>query len=172
MDITYNILYTKKAIQSGVVSLVTDEEKKHKIRLIEEKLKEKECKLTPQRRATLNVLIENQSKHLSTEEIYDLVKDKFPDIGLATIYRTLQLFDDFDIIKKLNFNDGCYRYELSEDQRHQHHHLLCLKCGNVYEFDDDLLDELEHKIHKNSAFAVTDHMVKFFGYCKECQNTK
>ena len=170
MNITYNILYTKKAIQSGVVSLVTDEEKKHKIRLIEEKLKEKECKLTPQRRATLNVLIENQSKHLSTEEIYDLVKDKFPDIGLATIYRTLQLFDDFDIIKKLNFNDGCYRYELSEDQRHQHHHLLCLKCGNVYEFDDDLLDELEHKIHKNSAFAVTDHMVKFFGYCIECRD--
>ena len=113
----YNLQYTiyrKKAIQSGVVSLVTDEEKKHKIRLIEEKLKEKECKLTPQRRATLNVLIENQSKHLSTEEIYDLVKDKFPDIGLATIYRTLQLFDDFDIIKKLNFNDGCYRYELGK----------------------------------------------------------
>ena len=79
--------------------MVTDEEK-HKIRLIEEKLKEK-SKLTLQRRATLNVLIENQSKHLSTEEIYDLVKDKFPDIGLATIYRTLQLFDDFDIIKNL-----------------------------------------------------------------------
>ena len=87
-----------------MVCLVTDEEKKHKIRLIEEKLKEKECKLTPQRRATLDVLIENQSKHLSTEDIYDLVKVKFPDVGLATIYRTLQLFDDFNIIKKLNFH--------------------------------------------------------------------
>ncbi|WP_041591539.1 transcriptional repressor [Tepidanaerobacter acetatoxydans] len=142
------------------------------MRFIEEKLKEKECRLTPQRRATLDVLIENQSKHLSTEDIYELVKNKFPDVGLATIYRTLQLFDDFNIIKKLDFNDGCYRYELSEDQRHQHHHLICIKCGNVYEFDDDLLDELEGKIYKSNDFTVLDHMVKFFGYCKNCKETK
>ncbi len=156
----------------GVVFLLTDEEKKYKMRFIEEKLKEKECKLTPQRRATLDVLIENQSKHLSTEDIYELVKNKFPDVGLATIYRTLQLFDDFNIIKKLDFNDGCYRYELSEDQRHQHHHLICIKCGSVYEFDDDLLDELEEKIYKSNDFTVLDHMVKFFGYCKDCKETK
>lgn len=87
--------------------MVNEEEKKQKIRLIEEKLREKEFKLTPQRRATLDVLIENQSKHLSTEDVYELVKSKYPNIGLATIYRTLQLFDDFDIVKKLNFNDGC-----------------------------------------------------------------
>ncbi|WP_420544258.1 Fur family transcriptional regulator [Tepidanaerobacter acetatoxydans] len=142
------------------------------MRFIEEKLKEKECRLTPQRRATLDVLIENQSKHLSTEDIYELVKNKFPDVGLATIYRTLQLFDDFNIIKKLDFNDGCYRYELSDDQRHQHHHLICIKCGNVYEFDDDLLDELEGKIYKSNDFTVLDHMVKFFGYCKNCKETK
>nr|WP_273701806.1 Fur family transcriptional regulator [Tepidanaerobacter acetatoxydans] len=151
---------------------MTDEEKKYKMRFIEEKLKEKECRLTPQRRATLDVLIENQSKHLSTEDIYELVKNKFPDVGLATIYRTLQLFDDFNIIKKLDFNDGCYRYELSDDQRHQHHHLICIKCGNVYEFDDDLLDELEGKIYKSNDFTVLDHMVKFFGYCKNCKETK
>ncbi len=156
----------------GVVFLLTDEEKKYKMRFIEEKLKEKECRLTPQRRATLDVLIENQSKHLSTEDIYELVKNKFPDVGLATIYRTLQLFDDFNIIKKLDFNDGCYRYELSDDQRHQHHHLICIKCGNVYEFDDDLLDELEGKIYKSNDFTVLDHMVKFFGYCKNCKETK
>ncbi|HHY42000.1 MAG TPA: transcriptional repressor [Thermoanaerobacterales bacterium] len=149
--------------------MVNEEEKKQKIRLIEEKLREKEFKLTPQRRATLDVLIENQSKHLSTEDVYELVKSKYPNIGLATIYRTLQLFDYFDIVKKLNFNDGCYRYELSEDERHQHHHLICIDCGNVYEFDDDLLEQLEHKIEKDNDFQVTDHMVKFFGYCKNCK---
>jgi len=149
--------------------MVNEEEKKQKIRLIEEKLREKEFKLTPQRRATLDVLIENQSKHLSTEDVYELVKSKYPNIGLATIYRTLQLFDDFDIVKKLNFNDGCYRYELSEDERHQHHHMICIDCGNVYEFDDDLLEQLEHKIEKDNDFQVTDHMVKFFGYCKNCK---
>ncbi|HHW03480.1 MAG TPA: transcriptional repressor [Thermoanaerobacterales bacterium] len=139
------------------------------MKLIEEKLKGKECKLTPQRRATLDVLLENQSKHLSTEEIYELVKEKFPDVGLATIYRTLQLYDDFDIIKKLNFGDGCYRYELSEDQKHQHHHLVCIKCGKVLEFDDDFLDELEHKIEIENDFKVVDHVVKFLGYCRDCQ---
>lgn len=152
--------------------LVTDEEKKHRIMLIEEKLKQNDCKLTPQRRATLDVLFENPSMHLSTEDIYQLVKKKFPDIGLATIYRTLQLLDDFNVIKKLNFGDGCYRYELSENQKHQHHHLICIKCGNVYEFDDDLLDELEEKIEINDNFTVTDHMVKFFGYCNSCHDIK
>ena len=82
------------------------------LKLIKERLRERELKLTPQRRATLDVLIENPSKHLSTEDIYELVKKKYPDIGLATIYRTLQLFDEFDIIKKLNFGDGCYRLQV------------------------------------------------------------
>lgn len=147
-----------------------EEQKKRRIRLMEEKLKESDNKLTPQRRAVLDVLIENQSKHLSTENIYDLVKSKFPDVGLATIYRTLQLFDDQGMIKKMDFGDGCYRYELSEDEKHQHHHLMCIRCGNVYEFDDDLLEELEQKIRTKNNFFVTDHVVKFLGYCSKCQD--
>jgi len=150
--------------------VISEEERKHKLNFVKEKLKERECKFTPQRKATFDVLMENPSKHLSTEDIYDLVKEKYPDIGLATIYRTLQLFDDLNIIKKLNFNDGCYRYELSENQRHQHHHLICIQCGTVYEFDDDLLEDLEHKISINKNFTVTDHMVKLFGYCRLCKD--
>lgn len=146
-----------------------EEQKKRRIRMIEEKLKEKDCKLTPQRRAVLCVLVKNQSKHLSTENIYELVKRTFPDIGLATIYRTLQLFDEHGIINKMNFGDGCYRYELSEEEKHQHHHLICIKCGKVYEFDDDLLDELEHTITANNNFKVLDHILKFLGYCQKCQ---
>jgi len=149
--------------------LIKNDEKGHKIRMIEDKLRQKEYKLTPQRRITLDVLMENQSEHLSTEDIYQLVKEKYPDVGLATIYRTLQLFDEFNIIKKLNFGDGCYRYELSEDKKHQHHHLICMKCEKVYEFEDDLLDKLEDKIRKENGFEVVDHMVKFYGYCNDCK---
>lgn len=97
------------------------------------------------------------------------MKDKYKNIGLATIYRTLQLLDECGVIKKLNFGDGCYRYELSEDKKHQHHHLVCLNCGNVYEFDDDLLDELEKKITEQNNFTVVDHVVKILGYCSQCQ---
>ena len=153
----------------GVVALVKNDEREHRTKMIEEKLRQKEYKLTPQRKVTLDVLLENQSEHLSTEEIYQLVKQKYPNVGLATIYRTLQLFDDFDIIKKLNFGDGCYRYELSEEKKHQHHHLICLKCEKVFEFEDDLLDKLEAKIKKENGFEVLDHMVKFYGYCKDCK---
>lgn len=143
-----------------------------KVKILEERFRENDLKLTPQRRAILDVLIDNPSKHLNPEDIYELVKRKYPDIGLATIYRTVQLFDDFGVVKKLNFGDGCYRYELSEDNEHQHHHhhLICLKCGKVFEFEDDLLDNLEQKIKENNNFSVEDHVVKFYGYCENCQN--
>ncbi|GAQ26105.1 Fur family transcriptional regulator [Tepidanaerobacter syntrophicus] len=159
---------SEAAYMPGVGILLTEEERKYRISVIEDRLKEKDLKLTPQRRVVLDVLLDNQSKHLSAEEVFEFVRKKFPDIGLATVYRTLQLFDDFGVIKKLDFNDGCYRYELSEDQRHQHHHLICIKCGKIYEFDDDLLEDLEKRIYKNNSFKVIDHAVKFFGYCKDC----
>lgn len=137
---------------------------------LKDQLKEKGYKLTPQRRATLDTIIENQGKHLSTEEIYDMVKQKCPEIGLATVYRTLQLLDELDVISKINFDDGCSRYELNTHQDdHQHHHLICLKCGNVIEVEVDLMDALEYEIEKNYNFEICDHKVKFFGYCSKCK---
>ncbi len=78
-----------------------------------EKLKEKGCKLTTQRRAVLDVLLEQTGKHLSTEEIYNLVKASYPEIGLATVYRTMLLFENMGLVDKLNFDDGVSRFELS-----------------------------------------------------------
>ena len=138
--------------------------------ILKDKLKEKGYKLTPQRRATLNVIFENQGEHLSTEEIYDKVKEKCPEIGLATVYRTLQLFNELEIISKVDFDDGCGRYELSTDtEDHHHHHLICLQCGNVIEVDLDLLDTLEDEIQKSYNFKINDHRVKFFGFCSKCK---
>lgn len=137
---------------------------------LKDQLKEKGYKLTPQRRATLDTIMENQGKHLSTEEIYDMVKEKCPEIGLATVYRTLQLLDELDVISKINFDDGCSRYELNTHQDdHQHHHLICLKCGNVIEVEVDLMDALEDEIEKNYDFEISDHKVKFYGYCNKCK---
>ena len=143
-----------------------------RLKFIEEKLKKQEYKFTPQRKAILDVLIENSAEHLTTEEVYELVKLKNSNIGLATIYRTLQLLDECGIVKKLNFGDSCYRYELSEEKKHQHHHLVCLNCGRIYEFDDDLLEELEQKIAEKNDFKVVDHMVKILGYCSRCKDGK
>ena len=146
------------------VSVKEDTEK------LKEQLKTEGYKLTPQRRAILNVIADNEGKHLSTEEIYDIVKISCPEIGLATVYRTLQLLEKMTVVCRMNFDDGCNRYELVHKyEDHQHHHLVCLKCGSVEEVEDDLLEALEEKIRVKYDFNITNHSVKFFGYCSKCK---
>lgn len=134
-------------------------------------LKDKGLKLTTQRRAVLEVLLNRHGEHLTTEEIYDYVKQFCPEIGLATVYRTVQLMEDMKIIRKLNFDDGCSRYEIaSNTSDHYHHHLICENCGKVIEVEEDLLDNLEDKIQNKFGFMIKDHILKFFGICKECKS--
>lgn len=138
---------------------------------VKERFKREGYKLTTQRRAILDAIIENSGSHLSPEEIYEVVKLKYPEIGLATVYRTLQLFEQLDIVCKLNFDDGCNRYELNSDSNdHHHHHLICLNCGKVIEVKLDLLENLEYEIEREGKFKIVDHNVKFFGYCIECRD--
>lgn len=140
---------------------------------LKENLKEKGYKLTPQRRAILDIIIEKEGQHLTAEEIYDEVKKVCPDIGLATVYRTVLLLEEVNVIYKLDLNDGCSRYELVHgDEEHMHHHLVCNSCKKVLEVQDDLLDELEERIEKTYKFNILDHSVKFFGICSECQKDR
>ena len=102
-------------------------------------LKEEGYKLTYQREAILQAIIDNKDEHLSNEEIYNIVSKNYPEIGIATIYRTMQLFEKLNIVYKLNFDDGFSRYELNLGTGdHHHHHLICLKCGKVIEVKLDL----------------------------------
>lgn len=137
---------------------------------VEEKLRTKDYKLTSRRENILQVLIENQDKHLSAEEIYYLVKQRAPDVGLATVYRTLELFSDFAIIHSIDFGDGRKRYELiqAEEKGHHHHHLICLRCGKIQEVTEDLLEDLERRVTQTHNFKITNHQLKIFGYCKAC----
>jgi len=88
-------------------------------------------KLTPQREATVLVLLEHEADHLSAEDVFLLVKEKSPEIGLATVYRTLELLTDLKIVDKINFGDGVSRFDLrQEGSAHFHHHLICIECGS------------------------------------------
>lgn len=137
---------------------------------VKEMLREEGYKLTTQRQAILHAIVENKDKHLSPEEIYNIVRLKHQDIGIATVYRTLQLLEKFNIVYRVNFDDGYNRYELNYDSdNHHHHHLICLKCGKVIEVKLDLLETLEKQIEKENGFKIVDHNVKFFGYCEDCQ---
>lgn len=139
-----------------------------------QKLKGPHHKITPQRKIVLEVFIENPGEHLSAEDVHYILRDKGYDIGLATVYRSLELLSDLSILQKNDFGDGCRRYELNTAtaNAHQHHHLICVSCGKVAEFADDLLDELEDDIMKKSNFKITDHQVTFYGYCSKCQKKK
>ncbi|MBW7457231.1 Fur family transcriptional regulator [Paenibacillus sepulcri] len=128
-------------------------------------------KVTRQREATLRILFENETDHLSAEEVFMLVKKSNPDIGLATVYRTLELLNELDIVEKINFGDGVARFDLrSKDHEHMHHHLLCSECGGVKEIKDDWLQELEERLEKEFGFTVSDHRLEFTGIYKKCAN--
>ncbi len=138
---------------------------------LKDKLREKGYKMTPQRRSILEIIASNPGKHLSTEEIYEKVKvHNQPDIGLATVYRTLILFADLNMISKIHLDDGLVRYEMILDNEvHQHHHLICANCGGITEVMDDWLDDIEQKIEENHDFKITDHKLIMYGICKHCR---
>lgn len=141
----------------------------HTMDTIRQKFHDKECKLTPQRQKILKVFMENEDNHLSAEDVYSILKPKHPEIGLATVYRTLDLLADMDVLQRMDFGDGRSRYEFTQNEVHHHHHLICTRCGTVTEFADDLLDSLEEAIARRSGFEVVDHQLKFFGHCQKCR---
>ena len=111
-------------------------------------LHESGFKLTPQREATLLVLLENEKDHLST----------------------LEILTDLKIVDKVSFNDGVSRYDLrKEGAKHFHHHLLCLECGSIEEVEEDLLTGVEDIVEKKYHFLVKDHRLTFHGVCQKCQ---
>lgn len=140
--------------------------------LFKQLLKDNGLKITKQRLLVLEALSACPDKHLTAEEIYELVKVEYPEIGLATVYRTIQVLLVLQLIDRINFDDGFARYEIGkmcvDEQKHHHHHLICRSCGNVMSFEDDLLEELEQKISETMQFLVLDHEVKLYGYCIEC----
>ncbi len=134
-------------------------------------LKEKGLKITKQRMVVVKALASCEDKHLTAEEIYEIVKADFPEIGLATVYRTIQLLVELDLVESIQLGDGYVRYEIGKfqgEETHHHHHLICLECGKIISFRDDLLDELEARIMESASFQVINHEVKLYGYCKEC----
>ncbi|AJA48215.1 ferric uptake regulation protein [Clostridium pasteurianum DSM 525 = ATCC 6013] len=142
------------------------------IEKLKNNLKEKGYKLTPQRRAVLDTIIKSEGQHLTAEEIYELVKVDCPEIGLATVYRTVLLLEELNVVCKLDLNDGCSRYELiHENENHQHHHLICINCGKVIEVEGDLLESLENTIEEKYVFKIKNHSVKFYGLCSDCNKS-
>ena len=133
--------------------------------IVIKRLKDKGYLLTSQREYILNLIIKNDS-HLTIKDICHLVED--PTIGQSTVYRAIKLFLSLDILRKINFGDNDY-YELSLENKHNHHHLICSECGKIIEVGFDYLEDLEKKIYEDYGFIVKNHTLRFCGICKECE---
>lgn len=131
---------------------------------------------TVPRGAILEVL-GSTTKHLSAEEIYMKVHKKYPAIGLTTVYRTLELLVNSNMVMKLDFGDKRSRYELSADQDgdEHHHHLVCANCGRVIDYTDFMADEMkflkkaEKGLSEKHNFKIQDHHIQFLGLCEKCK---
>ncbi len=142
-----------------------------RIERIKKQLSGASYKLTPQREATVRVLLENEEDHLSAEDVFLLVREKSPDIGLATVYRTLELLNELNVVDKIQFGDGVSRYDLrQEGATHFHHHLVCIECGAVDEIQEDLLEDVEAIVEERWNFLIKDHRLTFHGICHRCQD--
>ncbi len=135
-------------------------------------LKEHNLKITPQRKAILQILYECKGHHLEAENIYELLvirENKDKKIGLATVYRTLELFEKIGLVSRLSIENSPARYEIVLHDKIRHHHLICVKCGQVQEIDDGLTDGLKVNVFTDKAFQVAEKPMKIYGYCNRCR---
>jgi len=132
------------------------------------KLAENNFKLTKQREMILETILAKENWHFTAEELFSAARKKDADIGMATIYRTLELMQKLDIVHVLDFNDDSRKYELFIEETH-HHHLICRGCGKLIEFSDQDIDYFESELEEKYDFEILDHKLRFYGYCKECK---
>ena len=134
-------------------------------------------RLTLPRQAILNLFAQTP-EHLTAEEVFLEIHKKYPGIGMATVYRTLDLLSRIGLLSKLDFGDGKSRYELvSRLQGEHHHHMICLNCGRIIDYSDfvekekEFMEELETVLSRKYRFKIQNHQVIFQGVCEKCQKS-
>ena len=116
-------------------------------------------KMTGQRKTILHVL-ESSTDHPSVEEVYARAKDIDHSVSMATVYRTLSLLDEMDLVIRHEFKEGFARFEVNEEH---HHHLIDLETGDVIEFQNDRLEQLKEEIARELGYDLVDHTLELYG---------
>ena len=130
--------------------------------------------MTLPRRIILDLLSKSEG-HLLAKDIYIKINNKFPDIGLTTVYRTLDLLVQKGMINKFDLGEGQSRYELAWDFKEHHHHLVCTECGKMIDYNDFIIDEIkffdgiQKFLSKKYNFTIKNHEVYFYGICNSCK---
>ena len=133
------------------------------------KLKDRGCKLTPQRLAIVKIIATSEN-HPTVEGIYGLLKNDFPTMSLATVYRNIILIKSLGEILELGFPDGSNRYD--GNKPYPHPHVICIKCRKIVDPDLDSLEEMKKEVSAETKFKILSHRLDFFGLCSSCSATK
>lgn len=118
-------------------------------------------------RALIMEIIRQGEGHLDADEIYRRAREKEPRLSLSTVYRTLHMFKKLGLVEELHFDETHHHYEVSPST--EHHHLLCLGCGRVIEFDHPLTRYIEMNVAEAKDFEIVDAEISLTGYCPRCR---
>lgn len=131
-------------------------------------LKENGLKFTIQREVILEMLY-NSDEHLTPEGLHHLIQEKHPELGtgIATVYRTLSLLEDSEMVTSLSFGAQGKKYELGAKDHHDH--IICTSCGNITEFVDEEIERRQREITEALGFVMQEHSMQIYGICKNCQ---
>ena len=130
-------------------------------------IREQGLKSTAQRDDIAQVFF-NSDRHISVEELYNIVLKTEPKVGLATVYRTLALLTKSGLALEMDFGDGQKRYESTYNIVH-HDHMVCTECGKIIEFNHPLIEKYQEEVAKENSFKITSHKLDLFGYCQDCR---
>lgn len=124
-------------------------------------------KRTAQRELILEVFL-NTEEHVSSERLYELVRQTDDTVGYTTVYRTLKLLTEAGLAREVRFGDGRAHYE--HNYKHEHHdHMICTECGLIIEFFSPEIEALQDQMAAQYGFLTTQHSLRIFGLCADCQ---
>ena len=130
-------------------------------------IKRKGLKTTRQRNTIVSTFFRMRG-HISVEELLNQVKKANPRIGYATVYRTLHLLVESNLVEERRFGDGMARYEGHSDVEH-HDHMICLECGEISEFFNPRLEALQEKLAEENNFKIYRHRLELYGACQDVE---
>ncbi|HBI21044.1 MAG TPA: ferric iron uptake transcriptional regulator [Legionella sp.] len=131
-----------------------------------QQLKDAGLKITLPRLKILQIMEQSVDHHLSAEGVYKALLETGEDVGLATVYRVLTQFETAGLVSRHNFEGGFSVFELNQGQHHDH--LVCVKCGLVEEFVDEIIEQRQKMIAERAQFKMTGHALNIYGLCPRC----
>jgi Fur family transcriptional regulator, ferric uptake regulator len=140
-----------------------------RMQLFHSRLRDRGLKSTSPRDDIARVFFE-LGRHVSAEELYAEVKKINQHVGYATIYRTLKLLKECELLTERHFDEDQARFEVAGE--HHHDHFICEHCGKIVEFEDDAIERMQQDIAKKLGVVLTRHKLELYGLCADCRRSR